>query len=209
VSRPSTASRLPPQRKTEILDAVQRVIIKVGFTDMTVGDIAREADVSTSLIHYHFASKAAVVTAALQAASDYDKSWRQEVADGPGPVLERLEAVLAGTLPEEEDDATWLLWIETWGETRRTPAIREVMADLSRHETDLLLRLVGDGVASGQLSCPDPAGAVARLCALRDGLAVQHTLFGEGRPPSAYADQLRAALHREVGLPAPMVSPLR
>ena len=51
------------QRKTAILDAAVQVIIEVGFTEMTVADVAKVAGVSTALVHYHFSSKADLITA--------------------------------------------------------------------------------------------------------------------------------------------------
>jgi AcrR family transcriptional regulator len=40
------------QRKSEILEAAVQVIIDVGFTEMTVADVAKVAGVSTGLVHY-------------------------------------------------------------------------------------------------------------------------------------------------------------
>ena len=69
-------------RRSAILDAVVRVIIDVGYTDMTVADVAQRAGVSTALVHYHFASKAALISAALRVASDEDKQLREAIAVG-------------------------------------------------------------------------------------------------------------------------------
>ena len=54
------------QRKSEILEAAVQVIIEVGFTEMTVADVAKVAGVSTALVHYHFSSKVDLITAAVR-----------------------------------------------------------------------------------------------------------------------------------------------
>jgi AcrR family transcriptional regulator len=188
------------QRKSEILEAALQAIIDVGFTEMTVADVAKLAGVSTALVHYHFSSKVELIEAALLAACDDDKELRDSVADGHGTAVNRLDRVLCGSLPSDLTDASWLLWIETWGETRRLPVIRAAMTDLTEHEIKVLDRLFSEGEAAGEFVCPDHTLAAARLSALRDGLAIQQTLFGVGESPEMYIEQFRGAICHELGL---------
>lgn len=191
----------PDGRKAAILDAAVGVIIDVGFTQMTVADVAQRAGVSTALVHYHFASKSALIAAALRAASDEDKEMREAIAFGPGTVLERIDGVLCGSLPEDEHDASWLLWIETWGETRRNTEIRAVMADLDEHEIKVIRELIAEGERAGEFSCPDHSGAAARLAALRDGLVIEHTLYHPEEPVELMARHLRGSIRIELTSP--------
>jgi hypothetical protein len=93
-----------------------------------------------------------------------------------------------------------LLWIETWGETRRSTDIRTVMAELDAHETDAILALIADGEAAGEFACPDANGAASRLTALRDGLAIDRTLFHEDLPAEVLVDQMRGSIRNNLGL---------
>jgi AcrR family transcriptional regulator len=190
------------ERKSTILDAVLRMIIDVGYTKMTIADVARVAGVSTALVHYHFSSKNELIAAALRAASNDDKRLRESIAAADATATTRLERVLTGSLPRDHPDASWLLWIETWGETRREPAIRDVMDDLNRHEQTLLVELIEEGNAEREFACGEPTTAAERLMALRDGLAIQHTLFGVTHPAERYRDLLRESLRESLGLSA-------
>ncbi len=190
----------PDERKAAILEAVLQVIIDVGFTQMTVGDVARHAGVSTALVHYHFSSKTELIVAALRAASDDDRRLRESVATAGGTALARLDRVLCGSLPGDPADASWLLWIETWGETRREPAIREVMGDLNDHEQQILIDLIGEGLASGEFGDVDALAVADRLMALRDGLAIQHTLFRVDASPARFRELVRGAIRNNLTL---------
>jgi AcrR family transcriptional regulator len=188
------------QRKSGILEAAVQVIIDVGFTEMTVADVAKVAGVSTALVHYHFSSKVDLITAAVRVACDDDKELRNSIADGPGSAVHRLDRVLCGSLPPDPSDGSWLLWIETWGETRRLPSLREAMAELTEHEIDVIHRLFAEGAAAGEFTCLDPSQAAARLSALRDGLAIQQTLFGAGQAPEVFVDEFRGGICNELDL---------
>jgi len=188
------------QRKTEILDAVVYSIIDVGYTQMTVADVATRAGVSTALVHYHFSSKAELISAALRVASDEDKQLREDIAADHMSAVNRIDRVLCGSLPSDASDASWLLWIETWGETRRSCEIREVMADLNQHELKLLVGLIDAGEAAGEFACPDPRAAAARLTALRDGLVIDYTLFTPDHPIESVVEQLRGSIKINLGL---------
>ncbi|MEO6653714.1 MAG: TetR family transcriptional regulator C-terminal domain-containing protein [Ilumatobacteraceae bacterium] len=102
--------------------------------------------------------------------------------NGSGSALGRLDAVLCESLPTDADDASWLLWIETWGETRRSDALRSVMGELDAHENAAVAHLIGLGVAAGEFTCPDPTAAASRLTAVRDGLAIDRRLFHRDLP---------------------------
>ena len=64
----------------------------------------------------------------------------------------------------------------------------------------MIHRLFAEGAAAGEFVCADPAGAAARLSALRDGLAIQQTLFGGGQSPDVFIDEFRGGICNELGL---------
>ncbi len=188
------------QRKTRILDAVVKVIIDTGFTQMTVADVARRANVSTALVHYHFSSKTELIAAALRSACDDDKALRESVAAGPGSATSRLDRVVRGSLPLGATDGSWLLWVETWGEARREPSILQVMTDLNEHERDLIVSLLAEGTANAEFTVAEPVAVAERLMALRDGLAIQHTLFEAEQPAERFGALLRGAILNNLGM---------
>ena len=184
------------------------VIIDVGFTEMTVADVAKRAGVSTALVHYHFSSKAELITAALRVASEEDKRFREAIVNGPGSAAARIDRLLCESLPSDGSDASWLLWIESWGETRRNTEIREVMSELDAHEMAAIIDLIAAGEQAGEFSCPDPNSAAARLTALRDGLAIDRTLFHEHLAAEVLITQLSGAVQYNLGLSSAAYSTL-
>ena len=170
------------------------------MAEQQVGHVARRAGVSTSLVHYHFSSKAELITAALRSASEADGEYRRAIANRPGTALSRIDALLCGSMPERDDNTSWLLWIETWSETRRNRELRDVMAELDADEFALLHELVITGIEDGEFSGVDHEAATARLLAVRDGLATVQTLFDTAIDPGEYAQRLVGAICLEFGI---------
>ena len=53
-------------RREEIVQALYRCMVKRGYSNTTVRDIAREANVQNGIIHYYFESKDAILSALCQ-----------------------------------------------------------------------------------------------------------------------------------------------
>ena len=97
--RPAPASP-PTSAATQILAATHRVTLERGLHDVRVADVADELDVSTGLIHYHFATKDELIEAMLRETADLEVADR---AGGPWPGTplpqERLARVIETYLP--------------------------------------------------------------------------------------------------------------
>ena len=83
------------------------------------------------------------------------------------------------------------------------------MAELTEHEIEVIDRLFAEGAAAGEFVCTDHGRAAARLSALRDGLAIQQTLFGGGQSPDVFIDEFRGGICHELGLSRCRVRPPR
>lgn len=78
--------------REKILEATQNVLVETGFSNLSFSKIADEADISKSLISYHFNSKQDLVAELLE--------WMTEIA-----ITDRVEQ------KSEEDDLDYLIRI--------------------------------------------------------------------------------------------------
>src|SRR5436853_543670 len=87
-------------RKTEILEATCRVIAREGADGLRMGTVAREAGVSSALLHYYFDTRADLLMQAFEHADvKADEAAEQAIADIP-TALGRLQ-LLTGTITHE------------------------------------------------------------------------------------------------------------
>ena len=102
-------------RKTEILEATCRVIAREGADGLRMGTVAREAGVSSALLHYYFDTRADLLMQAFEHADvKADEAAEQAITGIPSALgrLQRLLLIYAGADAVFRDD--WLLWVEMW-----------------------------------------------------------------------------------------------
>jgi AcrR family transcriptional regulator len=188
-----------PDRKHLILDAACRAIARTGAAAVRVSDVAREAGVSTALVHYYFPSRADVILQAFGHADDLADAVAAEqlakLASGRERV-ERLILVWAGDDPAI--GTNWAVWNEMWQYAAHNEAARAMVADSHRRWIEQVAELISEGTADTSIPADvDVDGAARRLAACVDDWG-RETLIGI-RTPAGMRAALAAATAHELG----------
>lgn len=98
------AQASPPDARTRILDAAERIVQARGVPALTLEAAAREAGVSKGGLLYHFASKEALLTGLLnRLAEGIAAAFEAVLAAQPPHPARHTRAVLAWTFDDPED----------------------------------------------------------------------------------------------------------
>ncbi|HEX5556249.1 MAG TPA: TetR family transcriptional regulator C-terminal domain-containing protein [Gaiellales bacterium] len=186
-------------RKHLILDAACRAIARTGAAAVRVSDVAREAGVSTALVHYYFPSRADVIVQAFSHADDLADAVAEEhlaeLASGRERV-ERLILTWAGDDPAIRTN--WAVWNEMWQYAAHNDAARAMVADSHQRWLDQVAQLIGEGREDGSIRADvDVDGAARRLAACVDDWG-RETLIAM-RTPAGMRAALTAATAHELG----------
>lgn len=190
--------------RDRILAAAVRRIAREGIDDVRIARIAMDAGVSTSLVHYHFATREALLAEALE--YSYTRAGDVRISSGELPLAshgERLRSMIDQCLPTtpslEED---WVLWVELWLRAVRHPELGPVAEKLYARLHQWFAAEIAAGVRVREFGPCDPGAVADRTLALIDGFGIR-TLIGDRRVPLARARKtIRAALAGELGLEA-------
>ena len=100
--------------------------------DVRVARIARAAGVSTALVHYHFATREALLGEALRHSYARAAAARTSLRAGAGASAARLLArMIEHCLPVPGRlEREWVLWVELWLRAVRHPGLQDVAHEL-------------------------------------------------------------------------------
>jgi AcrR family transcriptional regulator len=206
----SAAAATEQGARERILAAAVERIARDGIDEVRIARIAMDARVSSSLVHYHFETREALLEQALE----YSYELAGDVRLGPeGDAVElgsakRLAAMIDQFLPYpgmlERD---WILWVELWLRAVRHPEMRPTAARLYTRMRDWFAEAIATGMERGELdAAADPGRMADLILALADGYGVR-VLFGDMEVAQARRE-IWTAISRELGLPSQAPPPL-
>jgi AcrR family transcriptional regulator len=191
-----------PSARERILAAAVRQIAEEGIDGVRIARIAMAAGVSTSLVHYHFDSRDALLAEALD--YSYTHAGDARISSGelpPSSHAQRLQSMIDQCLPTSDalqDD--WVLWVELWLRAVRNPDLRPVAEELYARLHAWFADEIAAGVKTGEFGACDPDQVADLVLALLDGYGIR-TLIGDSAVSIERARQeVAAVLAGKLGL---------
>jgi TetR/AcrR family transcriptional repressor of nem operon len=133
--------------KSELLDAAQELIQRVGVKGMSYQDLRQEVGIQKASIHYHFPKKEDLVEALiLRCGRDYGDCYRS-VASSEKSVMSKLEdlaGIFENSLKQGKVCTAGMLSVEIATLSER---LREVLQDTIRGSVSLIESIFIQGVA--------------------------------------------------------------
>ena len=174
--RPATA---PPELRTRVLDAADRLLARYGYRKMTVDDIAAEAGIGKGTVYLAFASKEDVALSCIDRMVDGVLAELRRIAAGHGPRLERLRAMLVRRVMGRVDYAR----THATSMDAMLAAVRPAfLLRRERHfvaEARVLAALLATARRTGEARALDPRPAAAALITATNALLPYSLSVGE------------------------------
>jgi AcrR family transcriptional regulator len=186
--------------REKILDAAVVRIARDGIDDVRIARIAMDAGVSTALVHYHFATREALLAEALEHSFEQAGDTRTVDTEGTGTAEQRLRDMIDQCLPLPGDlERDWVLWVELWLRAVRHPELRPTAAKLYARMHDWFV----EAIESGDFAPCDAHRVADRTLALLDGLGLRALLGDPAMPLERAREEVWDALARELGVAPP------
>ena len=179
--------------RERILEAAAERIAGDGIDAVRIARIAMDARVSTALVHYHFATREALLAEALE----YSFETAGDVRDAEGDPVTRLRAMIDQCLPlPGELERDWVLWVELWLRAVRHPELRPTAAKLYARMHVWFV----EAIEAGDFGPVDASAVADRTLALIDGFGVRALLGDPAVPLERAREEVWDALARDLGL---------
>ncbi len=194
------STRTAADARERILDAACDVIAEQGIEDVRIARIATIAGVSPALVHYHFATREALLAEALEHSFELLGNVRTTQADAQGwTSAQRLGWMIDQSLPFPGlGDREWRLWLELWGRAARRRELRAVAARLYERYDAWIAEAVEAGIDSGEFSARDAGAVTQRLIAAIDGHGLRVLVGDPAMSPDRARNLIVGALAMEL-----------
>lgn len=183
-------------RRTLILEAAQRTILRKGLAAATTRDVTSDLGVAAGLLAHYF-SWSALRAAAFSRVmgEDLERSVMGRMGEAPETVL----AELVDAAFSVEADALWRLWLEAAELGLSDPALADAASEGTDRWQAALSSLLARGRAAGAWACPSPDESSWRIIAILLGLAGLCLIPGSPLSRAAATHHLRIAVRQECG----------
>jgi AcrR family transcriptional regulator len=161
-------------RETELIRSTYKVMARVGAQQLSLRQVAKEADVSAALLVYHFGSKDNLLIEAMRWVLSRTVSRFEECFTGveePEQALKAfIDAVFVG--PEANRDF-YLVYLDLIQYGARNPSFRGLTDLLREHSTESFAFVIRQGVEGGVFHVDDIDVAATQARALVEGRFIQ------------------------------------
>lgn len=168
------------ERRDSVVDAVSRVIARIGIDSSTIRSIAKEAGVSTGNLAHYFKNKDDILTSALKRSHQkINARWEQKLEGLRG--MAALRELVLDNLPldDEREDET-RLEVSYWARALTAEHVLKVQQAEAALLYDRLLTLIRQARQRGEITTPESDKRIAeRLLALIDGISLHALLYPE------------------------------
>jgi len=191
-----------------ILHAANRIILRKGFSALTMDDVAREAQLSKATIYKYVDGKGSLLFDIVGHTFDDLTARAAAIADGPGTAAEKLGRIVQVVLQsgEEMKSINRILWMDKAmlklmrlfapppSKSGAVPAGDRKSMGLLRQKRQRLIdigaRILTDGVTAGEFRRLDTAAASDFIESVLQGYMHMRFWQAEGPLPAAAADNL-------------------
>jgi AcrR family transcriptional regulator len=182
-------------RRAQLTRAAYKVVGEKGYSDFTIKDIAREAGLSTGLVHYYFKNKEDLLFKLLKGMNDNlkrDLNKALTVLDDP---QEKLLAFCNEAFDlVHKEKAYFSVLVDFVAQINRNRRIHQAMVKLFQSYRDEIVAILKEGVAKGVFAVADVQLTSVIIVSLIQGNIFQHLIDPEAFDYSVYMEKTKAQI---------------
>lgn len=184
------------ERRLQILNASVPVFARKGLAATKIVDIAQTGNISLGLLYHYFHNKEEIFAALVERAMNDSMHALQMVIGHPGLPLEKIRLFLQHCLSrvwERPEDA---LIIQHAFTSSATPEkVRTSIYQQARVTQEVILQLIIEGQATGEVVARDPAELTLLMLACIQGLTNSALFLSSSGVPHPNPDSILHMLH--------------
>ncbi len=170
---------LASERKQQIIKATIECITQYGYSNFSMQDVARVADVSKGIIHYYFLNKEDLMMTVLDCVSSEIENLLSANESGLDVKLRLSNVIWMCSNVVQNKREYYRINMDFWTQIDQKEKVREEVARHYAKFRGAIAQIIQQGINQGAFRSGDPLQFASLIIALIDGIALQW-LFDEG-----------------------------
>jgi AcrR family transcriptional regulator len=164
-------------RRSQLTRAAYKVVGQKGYYDFTIRDIAREAGLSTGLVHYYFKDKEDLLLNLLKEINTNMTAILNRAIGRSDDPREKLDIFMrqAFDLIHTEKDYFYIV-IDFWTQVNKNERMKRANVKLFRSYREECGKIIEEGIARGVFNRVDVEYTAALIISTIQGMIIQHVI---------------------------------
>ena len=164
-------------RRAQLTRAAYKVVGQKGYYDFTIRDIAREAGLSTGLVHYYFKNKEDLLLNLLKEINRNMLIILNKATSSSGDPKEKLNIFMnqAFNLVKDEKDYFYIV-IDFWTQVNKNDRMKRANTKLFKSYRDEISKILKEGIDSGVFMKMDVDYTSAVIISIIQGMIIQYVI---------------------------------
>lgn len=170
-------SDLSQLRRSQLTQAAYKVVGEKGYNDFTIRDIAKEAGLSTGLVHYYFKNREDLLFKLLK---EMNANLKNHLTQALAALREPQEMLMAFCDEAfdlvDREKAYFYVLIDFWAQINRNKRIRQANVNLFQSYRDEIAAILQEGTARGVFGVEDVKLTSVIILSLIQGTLIQYVI---------------------------------
>lgn len=179
-------------RRNQLTAATYKVISKKGYYNFTIKDIAKEAGLSTGLVHYYFKDKQELLFTLLKVMNANLKEFLNRglmKSDDPQAKLLIFISQAFGLVKREKD--YFYVLIDFWTQINHNERIRKANVKLYESYREEIGKILSEGVLAGKFAEMDVNYMSALIVSMVQGTIIQYVIDNNSFDYASYTERIK------------------
>ena len=180
------------QRRSQLIRAAYKVVGQKGYYDFTIRDIAREAGLSTGLVHYYFKNKEGLLLNLLKEMNTNLKHYLNKALTELSDPRDKLLAFCDQAFDLlDKEKAYFYVLIYFWAQINHNNRIRQANVKLFQSYRDEIAAILKEGTAKGLFIVADVKLTSVIIISLIQGTIIQYVIDNGAFDYREYTERIK------------------
>ncbi len=177
-------------RRAQLIKAAYKVLSKKGYHEFTIRDIAKEADLSTGLVHYYFKDKQDLLVSVLKDINENLRNFLNKSFENVDSPVEKLKIFMKHAFDLAKDEAYFSVIFDFWTLSNNNDRMHNANMKLLKSYRIECSKIIEEGIAKGVFKITDVEYVTAVIISVIQGMIIQFVIDRKAFNYDLYADKV-------------------